>query len=46
MQKKNTYLLTEAIYPYFREILVEDVQMSDFLLEYEATTDNVGVKEL
>ena len=28
-----TYLLTDAILPYFREILVEDIQMSDFVLD-------------
>ena len=41
-----TYLLTEAIYRYFWEILVEDIQMSDFLLEYDETTNTTGVKEL
>ena len=39
-----TYLLTEAIYRYFWEILVEDIQMSDFLLEYDETTNTTGVK--
>ena len=44
--KKMTYLLTEAIYPYFREIFVENIQMSDFVLEYDETTNNAGVKDL
>ena len=41
--KKMTCLLTEAIYPYFQEILVEDIQKSDFLLEYDETTNSGGV---
>ena len=46
MLKKMTCLLTEAIYPDFREILVEDIQKSDFVLEYDETTNNNWVKEL
>jgi hypothetical protein len=46
MLKKMTYLLTETIYPYFREILVKDIQKSDSVLEYDETTNNGGVKEL
>jgi hypothetical protein len=44
--KKMTCLLTEAIYLDFWEILVEDIQKSDFVLEYDETTNNVGVEEL
>ena len=44
--KKMTYLLAKTIYPYFREILVEDIQMSNFVLAYDETTYSAGVKEL
>ena len=40
------YLLIEAVYPYFREILVVKIQISDYVLEYGKTTDNAAVKEL
>jgi hypothetical protein len=41
-----SYLLAEAICPNFREILVEDIQISDCELEYDETTNDAGVKEL
>ena len=44
--KKMTYLLTETIYPHFREISVEAIQMSNLVLEHDETTNNAGVKEL
>ena len=43
--KKLAYLITDALHPYCKQMLVKDIQ-SYFLLEYDETTNNAGMKEL
>ena len=43
---KLGYIITEALYPYFRKRLLEDIGSSFFTLLYDETTNAEGVKEL
>ena len=43
--KKLIYLITNALHPYCKQMLVQDIQ-SYFVLEYVETTNNAGIKEL
>ena len=43
--KKLMYLITDALHPYCKQMLVKDIQ-SYLVLEYDETTNNAGMKEL
>lgn len=43
---KLTYLITEALGPYFRDELISDLNNSPYSLLYDETTNNAGKKEL
>ena len=43
--KKLSHLITDALYPHCKQMLVKDIQ-SYFALEYDETTNNGGMKEL
>ena len=43
--KKLMYLITNALHPYCKKMLVKDIQ-SYHVLEYDMTTNNAGMKEL
>lgn len=43
---KASYLITDALAPYFREIFISEVQQKYFSLQYDETTNNAGQKEL
>ena len=42
---KLMYLITDALHPYCKQMLVKDIQ-SYLVLEYDETTNNAGMKEL
>lgn len=43
---KLSYLITEALGPYFRKALLTDAKQSFYALLYDETTNNAGKKEL
>nr|XP_042899394.1 uncharacterized protein LOC110283431 [Parasteatoda tepidariorum]XP_042899395.1 uncharacterized protein LOC110283431 [Parasteatoda tepidariorum]XP_042899396.1 uncharacterized protein LOC110283431 [Parasteatoda tepidariorum] len=43
---KASYLITDALAPYFKEMLLTEVQGAFFSIQYDETTNNAGQKEL
>lgn len=42
---KVSYLITDALAPFFRELFLTEVQINFFSIQYDETTNNAGQKE-
>lgn len=43
---KASYLISDALAPYFRELFLKDLQSAYYSLEFDETTNSAGFKEL